>query len=220
MRLKEITNYLESVAPLSYQENYDNAGLICGNDEMEITGALLCLDSTEAVVEEAISLNCNLIIAHHPIVFSGLKKFIGKNYVERVIIKAIKNNIAIYASHTNLDNVHNGVNAKICEKLNLHNCTILSPQRNLLKKLITYCPREQAEEVRSALFYAGAGHIGNYNECSFNSPGTGTFKALEGANPYSGEVGKRFEGEEIKIEVVLLLNYHLANLVFHLLFHR
>lgn len=202
MRLKEITNYLESVAPLSYQENYDNAGLICGNDEMEITGALLCLDSTEAVVEEAISLNCNLIIAHHPIVFSGLKKFIGKNYVERVIIKAIKNNIAIYASHTNLDNVHNGVNAKICEKLNLHNCTILSPQRNLLKKLITYCPREQAEEVRSALFYAGAGHIGNYNECSFNSPGTGTFKALEGANPYSGEVGKRFEGEEIKIEVV------------------
>ena len=117
MKLKEITDCLEAFAPLAYQESYDNAGLICGNHEMDITSALICLDSTEAIIDEAISNGCNLVIAHHPIVFSGLKKFNGKNYVERVIIKAIQNNIAIYAAHTNLDNVHNGVNAKIAEKL-------------------------------------------------------------------------------------------------------
>lgn len=202
MKLQEITSYLESIAPLSYQESYDNAGLICGSDDMEITGALICLDSIEAVVDEAIVMGCNLIIAHHPIVFSGLKKLNGKNYVERVIIKAIKNNIAIYAAHTNLDNVHHGVNAKISEKLGLQNCKLLLPQKNLLKRLITFSPEKNAEDIRSALFAAGAGHIGNYSECSFNSLGTGTFKAIHGANPYIGEVGKRFEGEEIRIEVV------------------
>lgn len=202
MKLQEITGYLESIAPLSYQESYDNAGLICGSDDMEITGALICLDSIEAVVDEAIAMGCNLIIAHHPIVFSGLKKLNGKNYVERVIIKAIKNNIAIYAAHTNLDNVHHGVNAKISEKLGLQNCKLLLPQKNLLKRLITFSPEKNAEDIRSALFAAGAGHIGNYSECSFNSLGTGTFKAIDGANPYIGEVGKRFEGEEIRIEVV------------------
>lgn len=202
MKLKEITAYLESIAPLAYQESYDNAGLICGDEQMEIRAALICLDSTEAVIDEAISLGCNLVIAHHPIVFSGLKKLNGKNYIERVIIKAIKNDIAIYAAHTNLDNVHNGVNAKIAEKLNLKNCRVLAPQKNILKRLITFGPKENAEDIRSALFLAGAGHIGNYKECSFNSSGTGTFQATEGANPYLGEIGKRFEGEEVKIEVI------------------
>lgn len=202
MKLKEITSYLESLAPLSYQESYDNAGVICGSEEMEITAALICLDSTEDVIDEAIATGCNLVIAHHPIVFSGLKKFNGKNYVERVIMKAIKNDIAIYAAHTNLDNVYNGVNSKICEKLGLQNCKLLSPQKNTLKRLITFCPEKNAEDLRSALFDAGAGHIGNYSECSFNSYGTGTFKAKDGANPYIGEIGKRFEGEEIRIEVI------------------
>lgn len=202
MRLKEITSYIETIAPLSYQENYDNAGLLCGEENMEVTGAVICLDSTEAIIDEAIERKANLIIAHHPIIFSGLKKLNGKNYVERVIIKAIKNNIAIYAAHTNLDNVYNGVNGKICERLGLENCKILSPGKNLLKRLITYTPLENAEQVRLALFNAGAGYIGNYNECSFSSSGIGTFKALEGANPHTGEIGKRFQGEEVKVEVV------------------
>ena len=176
MKLKEITDCLEAFAPLAYQESYDNAGLICGNKNMEITSALICLDSTEAVIDEAISKGCNLVIAHHPIVFKGLKKFNGSNYVERVIIKAIQNNIAIYAAHTNLDNVHNGVNTKIAEKLGLINCKTLVPQKGILKKLVTFCPIDKADEVRTALFAAGAGNIGNYDECSFNTEGAGTFR--------------------------------------------
>ncbi len=202
MKLKEITDYLESFAPLAYQESYDNAGLLCGNHDMEITAALICLDSTEAVIDEAISLGCNLVIAHHPIVFSGIKKLNGNNYVERVLIKAIQNNIAIYAAHTNLDNVYNGVNAKIAEKLGLVNCQVLAPQKNGLKKLITFCPEEKAEEVRTALFAAGAGRIGNYDECSFNTNGTGTFRAGEGSNPYVGEKGKQHHEKEVRIETI------------------
>ncbi len=202
MKLKEITDCLEAFAPLAYQESYDNAGLICGNQDMDITSALVCLDSTEAIIDEAVALGCNLVIAHHPIVFSGLKKFNGKNYVERVIIKAIQNNIAIYAIHTNLDNVHNGVNTKIAEKLGLINCAVLSPQKNLLKKLVTYCPEDKAEEIRSALFSAGAGHIGNYDECSFNTTGTGTFRAGAGSNPFVGEQGKQHQEKEVRIETI------------------
>lgn len=202
MKLKEITDCLETYAPLAYQESYDNAGLICGNYDMEITSALICLDSTEAIIDEAIASGCNLVIAHHPIVFSGLKKFNGKNYVERVIIKAIQNNIAIYAAHTNLDNVHNGVNAKIADKLGLVNSRVLTPQKNLLKKLVTFCPVEKAEEVRTALFNAGAGHISNYDECSFNTSGTGTFRAGAGSNPFVGEQGKQHQEKEIRIETI------------------
>lgn len=202
MKLNEITDCLEAYAPLAYQESYDNAGLICGSKDMDITAALICLDSTEAVIDEAIERGCNLVIAHHPIVFSGLKKFNGKNYVERVIIKAIRNNIAIYAAHTNLDNVHNGVNAKIAEKLGLVNCNVLVPQKNLLKKLVTFCPEAKAEELRTALFNAGAGHISNYDECSFNTTGTGTFRAGEGSDPFVGEIGKQHQENEVRIETI------------------
>ena len=202
MKVKEITDYLETIAPLVYQESYDNAGLICGNHFMEVTAVLICLDSTETVIDEAIKMGCNMVIAHHPIIFSGLKKINGNNYVERVIIKAIQNNIAIYAAHTNLDNVHNGVNAKIAEKLGLINCKILAPQKGLLKRLITYAPKDKAEDIRKALFSAGAGTIGNYAECSFNSEGTGTFRAGEGADPYVGEPGKQHHENETKIETI------------------
>lgn len=202
MKLREITNYLESIAPLAYQESYDNSGLICGHHDMEITGAVICLDSTEAVIEEAIANKCNLVIAHHPIIFSGIKKFNGKNYVERVIIKAIQNNIAIYAAHTNLDNVEKGVNSKIAEKIGLQNCRILAPMQNTLKKIVTYCPEQQAAALRSALFAAGGGAIGNYNECSFNTSGLGTFKAGENTNPFVGEKGKLHQEKETKIEII------------------
>lgn len=202
MKLKEITSHIESIAPLAYQESYDNSGLIYGNGEMEITGAIICLDSTEAVIDEAIAKNCNLVIAHHPIVFSGIKKFNGKNYVERVIIKAIQNNIAIYAAHTNLDNVYNGVNAKIAEKIGLQNCSVLAPMNNSIKKLVTYCPDENAAAIREALFEAGGGCIGNYEECSFNTNGYGTFKAGANANPHVGEIGKQHQEKETRIELI------------------
>ena len=202
MQLKDIIQFLEDKAPLSLQESYDNSGLICGHSSMEINGAIICLDSTEDVIDEAIRHGFNLVIAHHPIVFSGIKKLNGKNYIERTIIKAIKNDIAIYAIHTNLDNVIHGVNAKIAEKIGLVNCRILSPMKNKLLKLSTYVPHEHTEKVKEALFSAGAGHIGNYSECSFTTTGEGTFKGGDGSDPVYGEKNVRFKGHESKIEVV------------------
>jgi dinuclear metal center YbgI/SA1388 family protein len=155
------------------------------------------------VVEEAIQSGCNLIIAHHPIVFKGLKKLNGKNYVERVVIKAIKNDIAIYASHTNLDHVEGGVNFKIAEKLGLQNVKILQPKKNLLKKLVTFVPVEHGQKVLDALFEAGAGQIGDYKNCSFRTEGTGTFRPTGGANPFIGTVGQDEEVKEFRIEVIL-----------------
>ena len=206
MKIQQLIQHIEQFAPPAYQESYDNSGLIVGNNRTEITGVILCLDSIEAVVEEAIEKNCNLIIAHHPIVFSGLKRFNGHNYIERTIIKAIKNDIAIYACHTNLDNVRNGVNAKIAEKLGLVNTQILMPKSNILKKLAVFVPQKEADEVRTALFNAGAGKIGNYDEASFNINGTGTFRANEQANPQVGVIGQRHQEPETKIEVIFPFN--------------
>jgi len=202
MLIKEIIHHLESFAPTAYQESYDNARLITGNKNWECTGALTTLDCLENTVEEAISKKCNLIVAHHPIVFSGLKSITGKNYIERTIIKAIKNDIAIYAIHTNLDNVDQGVNKVIADKLQLQNQRILSPKKTMLKKLYTFCPVDKAATIRTALFKAGAGNIGNYNNTSFNSTGNGTFKANESAKPYVGDKGKLHTEKETKIETV------------------
>ncbi|MBD1428853.1 Nif3-like dinuclear metal center hexameric protein [Sphingobacterium litopenaei] len=202
MKIREITAYLESIAPLAYQESYDNSGLIVGNPNDEVSKALISLDCTEEVVDEAIGKGCDIIISHHPIVFKGLKKFNNKNYVERTVIKAIKNNIALYAIHTNLDNVLGGVSSKIAEKLELENTAILSPKSGLVKKLVVYVPRANVEEVRQALFEAGAGSIGDYDQCSYNTAGYGTFRPLAGANPAIGEIGTQERVEETKIEVI------------------
>jgi len=200
--IKDVVTYLESIAPLSLQESYDNAGLIAGDFSSEVKGVLVSLDCTEDIISEAIDHKCNLVISHHPIVFQGLKKLNGRSYVERTVIKAIRNNIAIYAIHTNLDNVLDGVNRKIGEKLGLTNLKILSPKKNQLRKLVTFCPDEFAEKVRSSLFKAGCGQIGNYDECSYNVQGTGTFRALEGAKPFVGEKGIRHSEPETRIEAV------------------
>jgi dinuclear metal center YbgI/SA1388 family protein len=200
--IKDVVHYLETIAPADLQESYDNAGLIVGNESTEVKGILVCLDSTEAILDEAIKRNCNLIIAHHPIVFSGLKKLNGKNYVERVVIKAIQNNVAIYATHTNLDNVQIGVNKKICERLGLKNSKILSPKKNILRKLVTFCPTEQIEKIRTALFEAGAGHIGNYDECSYNIEGYGTFRGNEETKPFVGEKGRQHRENETRVESI------------------
>jgi dinuclear metal center YbgI/SA1388 family protein len=202
MKISEIISAIEVFAAPELQEEYDNAGLITGNSSWDCTGALCCLDVTTEVINEAKANNCNLIVAHHPIIFKGLKRINGRNYIEQVIIEAIKNEIAIYAAHTNLDNVVLGVNARIAETISLKNFTILQPKNKVLRRLITFAPHDAAERVRQAVFAAGAGHIGKYSECSFNSEGTGTFKAEEGADPYVGEVGKRHFEKETKIEIV------------------
>jgi len=202
MQIKEISRFIESVAPIAFQESYDNAGLIIGNSEDEVSGILITLDITEDVIDEAIRKNLNLIISHHPIIFSGIKKLNGRNYIERCVAMAIKNNIAIYAAHTNLDSVFGGVNSKIAEKLQLQNCRMLVPMQGMLKKLVTFVPAADTEKVRSALFEAGAGHIGNYDSCSYNLAGTGSFKGNENTNPYVGEKNKLHFEEEIRIETI------------------
>lgn len=202
MKIAEVVQLLEKTAPPSYQESYDNAGLLTGNPGWDCTGIICSLDTTENVILEAKSKNCNLVVAHHPIIFGGLKKITGKNYVEQTIIAAIKNDIAIYAIHTNLDNVIKGVNDKIADKLGLINRKILAPKLNQLMKLFTFVPIEQAEKVRLAIFEAGAGNIGNYSECSFNAEGVGTFKAGAGADPFAGEIGYQHQEKEVKIETI------------------
>ncbi len=200
--IRDITNYLESIAPLSFQESYDNSGLIVGDPATEVTGITICLDSTEEVINDAMKNGCNLIIAHHPVVFFGLKKFNGKNYVERTVISAIKNNVAIYAIHTNLDNVMEGVNKMIADKIGLINLRILSPKAGILKKLVVFVPADHSEKVRNALFEAGAGTIGNYDQCSFNTIGTGTFRPGENSSPFEGKIGQRSEILETRLEVI------------------
>ncbi len=203
MKIKEITDYLESLAPISSQESYDNSGLIVGDSTWECAKALVSLDCIEETVEEAIEHGCNLIIAHHPIVFRGLKKITGKNYIERTVIKAIKNDIAIYAIHTNFDNYILGVNDEIGDRLGLINRKILSPKKNALLKLICFAPKNELEKVTQAMYSAGAGQIGNYNECSFSTTGIGTFKPQVGANPTEGKIGELLKVEEVRVEVLV-----------------
>jgi dinuclear metal center YbgI/SA1388 family protein len=202
MTIKELTDYLEKIAPLSFQEDYDNCGLIVGDSSAEITNVLVSLDVTLEVIDEAIAKKSNLIIAHHPLIFKGLKKLNGKNYIEKSVIKAIKNDIAIYAIHTNLDNVTNGVNFKIAEKLNLQNVSILKPKLDTLMKLTVFCPIENTPKLQDAFYAAGAGEIGNYSNCSFKSTGIGSFKPNSVAAPVIGQNNKYEEVEENRIEVV------------------
>jgi dinuclear metal center YbgI/SA1388 family protein len=200
--IKEIIEHLENWASPTYAESYDNVGLLVGNSNWSCTGIITTLDCLETVIEEAIDKKCNLIVAHHPIIFSGLKKITGKNYIERTIIKAIQNNIAIYAIHTNIDNMLNGVNMFIAAAIGLQNTSILQPKNNTLIKLYTYVPNAYVMVVKEALFAAGAGQIGNYSECSFSTQGKGTFKANDNANPFIGSTNLRHEEPEMKIEVI------------------
>ncbi len=202
MQLSEIISAFEHFAPLDYQESYDNTGLILGDPDEEINGALLTVDVTDEVIEEAVRLKYNLVISHHPLIFSAIKRLSDQDLTGRVLIKAIRHNIALYAVHTNLDNVIRGVNAKICEKINLKNNTILVPATNRLSKLVTFVPAGHAENIRKAVFGAGAGHIGEYDRCSYNIEGTGTFRGSENTDPWVGEKGKLHHEKEIRIETI------------------
>lgn len=203
MKIKEIVSALERFAPLPLQDGFDNAGLQIGLTDAEATGALLCLDVTEAVLDEAIASGCNLVISHHPLIFKGYKSITGKDYVERCILKAIKNDLVIYSAHTNLDNAQGGVNHKIAEKIGLTNLRVLDEKANALVKLVTFVPSAQADAVRDALFAAGCGAIGNYDSCSYNLKGEGTFRAQAGTHPYCGTIGELHQEAEVRIETVL-----------------
>ncbi|MBS7786333.1 Nif3-like dinuclear metal center hexameric protein [Flavobacterium sp. CYK-55] len=216
MKLSQILPILEEMAPQAYAEDFDNVGLLVGNPEQEIKGILVCHDALENVIDEAIAKNCQLVVCFHPIIFSGLKKITGANYVERAVLKAIKNDIAIYAVHTALDNHRNGVNKILGDALGLENLRILIPKKQFISKLVTYVPAENAEKVRNALFDAGAGNIGNYENCSFNSKGIGTFMGNEHSNPELGERFEFVETDEIKIEVTF--EKHLESKILKALF--
>ncbi|WP_308990566.1 Nif3-like dinuclear metal center hexameric protein [Mariniflexile litorale] len=201
MIVQDVINHLEKLAPLAYAEDFDNVGLLVGNKNTKITGILVTLDTLEAVVDEAINEKCNLIVSFHPIIFKGLKKLTGKNYVERVVMKAIKHDIAIFSMHTALDNAIQGVNDMICNTLGLTKKRILIPQSGTIKKLTTFVPTDEAEQLRTALFNSGAGSIGNYSNCSFNVEGYGTFNGNENATPSKGNKGVLHTEAETKITI-------------------
>lgn len=216
MKIKDIIPILEEMAPTAYAEDFDNVGLLCGNAEDEATGILVCHDALELVIEEAISKKCNLVVCFHPIIFSGIKKITGKNYAERALVKAIKNDIAIYAVHTALDNHKQGVNKIFCDALGLTNTKILIPKESFIHKLVTYTIPENLEKLRNALFDAGAGNIGSYENCSFSSQGLGTYQGTESSNPVIGEPGEFVENQEIKIEITF--EKHLESKILKALF--
>ncbi|NUY80982.1 Nif3-like dinuclear metal center hexameric protein [Flavobacterium sp. MAH-1] len=216
MKIRNILAILDEMAPLAYAEDFDNVGLLVGDADIEATGILVCHDALETVIDEAISKNCNLVVCFHPILFSGLKKITGANYVERSILKAIKNDIAIYAVHTALDNHKNGVNKIFCDALGLVNTKILVPKKDFIHKLVTFAPTSNADSVRQALFDAGAGKIGNYENCSFNSNGIGTYQGNEDSNPKIGQKHEFVSADETKIEVTF--EKHLQSKILKALF--
>src|SRR5690554_1029903 len=216
MKLQYIISILNEMSPVAYAEDFDNVGLLVGNPNQEITGILVCHDALENVIDEAVQEKYNLVVCFHPILFSGLKKITGKTYVERAVIKAIKNDIAIYAVHTALDNHKNGVNKIMCDALGIKNPKMLVEKENFIYKLVTYTPSDNANQVRNALFEAGAGNIGNYDNCSFNSKGKGTYRGNEDSNPVVGEKNEFVIAKEIKIEVTF--EKHLQNRILKALF--
>ena len=217
MVVQDVINHLHDLAPLAYAEDFDNVGLLIGDKSQKVSGILVTLDTLESVVDEAIDKKCNLIVSFHPIIFKGLKGLTGKTYVERVVIKAIQHNIAIFAIHTALDNAFQGVNAMICERLGLRNKKVLIPQKDTIKKLTTYVPNTHAELLRTALFRAGAGNIGNYNACSFNVEGHGTYRGNEDSNPTIGKKLQLHTEQETKITVTF--KKHIESQVLKALFH-
>lgn len=203
LSVNDLLLLFEQEAPLALQESYDNAGLLVGFPQQRVSSVMVCLDLSEAIVKEAAARSCGLIITHHPVIFKGLRSVGNRTEVERIVVLAIQKGISIMAMHTNLDNVFRGVNQKLAESLGINNTAILRPVEGSLVKLVTFCPAEHAQKVRQSMFEAGAGQIGNYDSCSFNSDGTGTFRAQQGANPYVGAVGQIHNEPEVRIETIL-----------------
>ena len=203
MKIKDVINILEDLAPRSMQESYDNSGLLIGDKHDMVKGVLVALDCTPEVVKDAIDRKCNLIVTHHPLIFKGVKKLTGANFVEKTIVECIKEGISLYAIHTNLDNYNRGVNFEIARRLGLQNVKVLRPKQNVLTKLVVYVPFDHAENLKNALFEAGAGKIGNYENCSFSTPGEGTFLPVENADPFVGELNKLETAREFRLEFLI-----------------
>ncbi len=218
MKIKSLIDHLKIYAPLDYAEDFDNVGLIVGDENQSIKGVLVSLDTTEVVVQEAIDNGCNMIVSFHPIIFSGIKRLNPNNYVNRSVIKAIKNDISIYAIHTALDNAFHGVNRVICNKLGLKNTSVLMPQAATIKKLTTYVPKNDAHNLREELFKVGAGNIGNYSNCSFNLEGQGSFNGNENSNPVVGKKGQIHYEDEVQINITYAK--HLQSQVLSQLFNH
>jgi dinuclear metal center YbgI/SA1388 family protein len=202
MKIKDIINILEAFAPVALQEDYDNSGLTVGDRENDCSGCLVCLDVTLEIIDEALKKNCNLVISHHPVIFKGLKQLAGKSMVERIVMKAVRHDIVLYSMHTNLDNVKGGVNRVLSEKLGLVNLSILRQSPGMLRKIVTFCPTDHSEQVRQAIFRAGAGQIGDYDQCSFNAEGLGSFRAGDSSNPFVGHIGEIHFEKETRIETI------------------
>ena len=203
MTISEFIRQLSTKIRFSYAEDFDNVGLLCGRPEQELRGVLVCHDALESVVQEAIEKGCNCIVAFHPIIFSGLKSITGKSYVERAVMLALENKIAIIAVHTAWDNDFYGVNHGIAKALGLRHLQVLIPKKDALSQLRFFVPVEAAEQVRSAIFATGAGTIGQYADCSFNIHGTGTFLPLEKASPAYGEVGTWEQVSEMEVQILV-----------------
>lgn len=203
MTVRDVAEVIEGFAPIGYKEDYDNVGLQVGSPSTPVNGILLALDVTPEVIDDALANDANLIVAHHPVIFKGLKKLTGSSYTERTIIKAIKHGISIYCAHTNIDSVWNGVSMSMAKKMGLKNIRVLQPANEQLVKLVTFVPHEKANEVRQSMFSAGAGNIGEYDQCSYNIQGTGTFRAGEGSNPHVGDIGKQHQEQETRVEVIV-----------------
>jgi dinuclear metal center YbgI/SA1388 family protein len=202
MKISEIILSLEELAPFSLQEDYDNSGLIIGHPDWETDGCLICVDVNEGVIDEAARLKFRLVVSHHPVIFKGLVRLTGQTMTERIVAKAIREEVAIISMHTNLDNSKEGVNRIFAEKLGLTELSILRKSRGLLRKLVTFCPTEFAGKVREAIFEAGAGHIGEYDQCSFNAAGSGTFRAGDNTSPFVGDIGESHMESETRIETI------------------
>lgn len=202
MKLAELTKKLDTIFTTQQAEDFDNVGLICGNPLREVRRILVCHDALETVIDEAIEKDCQLVIAFHPIIFKGMKRISGRNYVEKSVLKALENKIGIYAVHTALDNDYFGVNDGICSALGLEKTSILLPKKDHLHQVQFFVPKSSTQAVKEAVFKAGAGTIGLYDECSFSVQGTGSFRPLEGADPHIGNTNERTHVAEDMVTVI------------------
>jgi dinuclear metal center YbgI/SA1388 family protein len=203
--VREILNALDQWAPRSLQASYDNSGHLVGLPNAEVTKAIVALDCTEALIGEAVEVGAQAVIVHHPIIFKGLKRLTGSGPIERTVMAALKHDIAILAIHTNLDHVHTGVSQHLAQCIGVDPATlqILQPMRDQLYSLTFYTPEDHADAVETAVFAAGAGHVGNYDECAFRTEGEGSFRPLAGSNPFSGTLGEQHRVAERRTEVVV-----------------
>lgn len=208
IQIKEILGHLDTLAPFKYTESFDNTGLLIGDSNQSVTKALICLDVTDQVIDQAIAEGYDLIIAFHPLIFKGLKSIGTQDRVGRCVTRLIRHDIALIAIHTNLDKSMQGVNQMISQKIGLDAMRFLMPEQTM-SKLVTYVPHAHVDVVRESLIQAGAGQIGEYGGCSFSSLGEGTFIPSKNSNPYVGEKEKMHREAEARLE--MLVPHHLKS---------